>query len=66
VDWKESDRNLSRQIRDNMWIGTDVKRCSLDLIWSVMWIRYMWKEAVMSKFKVLPGMEQMWKDALMT
>jgi hypothetical protein len=38
VDWKVSERELSRPIWSNMWIRTDDKGWCHYLIWGDMWI----------------------------
>jgi hypothetical protein len=38
VDWKLCDRKISRPIWSNMWVRSDDRRWSHDLIWGNMWI----------------------------
>jgi hypothetical protein len=61
VDWKGCDSMISRPIWINMWIRTDDVGWYHDITWGDMWIGQMIYDAVMTKSKVLCGLEKMWQ-----
>jgi hypothetical protein len=49
-----------------MWIGSDVKECCYDLIWSAMWIGKEVTGSFHDEFEVQFGLEQMIEKDVLT